>query len=64
MITKDDVSVYLDGECGSRVSIYGVDPVGFYVDGDFRNFSTLSEVVVWAYNLGFKNGGEVKDASN
>jgi len=52
-----------------RISISGVDPVGYTYLGDFYNEDTgetyfdldcLSDVIAWAYNLGYENGNSSK----
>jgi len=56
-----------------RISISGVDPVGYTYLGDFYNpdedevyfdQSCLSAVIVWAYNLGYENGYNKASVTN
>jgi len=57
-IMPSDVRVSEEDE---RISIFGIDPVGFCYDGLTVGFGTiaaedLDEIVAWAYNLGYENG--------
>jgi len=72
-ILPSDVRVNVD-MLDKRVSIFGIDPVGFSFSSEERfskNYSDLvssfdlddlDDIVAWAYNLGYENG--VKEGTN